>query len=149
MRPSIRLPIVMLNPIEMDCSDYDHRRRFQDRNSPARCERLTEMCDCNHCEVCGAGPWWVGPGGGPMLSEPCSSDETLAVCAACPDVDCGALVISYAFPEDVTEMTRGDGEEMWDLTCERCGTTFCVPWADLIPKSVPASWLLESAGPSN
>lgn len=84
-----------------------------------------------------------------MLGESYNSDDTLAFCAACPNTDCGTLVISYAFPEDVREMTRGDGEEMWDLTCERCGTTFCVPGADLILKSIPVSWLLASAGASN
>ena len=72
-------------------------------------------------------------------------DRILAVFTECPD--CDALVLSYASAHFAPAM-QGN-EDRRALTCDRCGTVFDVPGAELLLRSIPASWLLSKPDVAN
>ncbi len=72
-------------------------------------------------------------------------DQTLALCAECPD--CDALVLSYASSHFAPAMC-GD-EDLWALTCDRCGAVFDIPGDELLVRPVPVSWLVDTPSLAN
>ena len=70
-----------------------------------------------------------------MLEKDSSFGQIHAVCAVCPE--CNALVLSYA-------PYRASGtEEIWALTCDRCGGVFDVRGDEFLLPSIPVSWLVS------
>jgi len=80
-----------------------------------------------------------------MLEKDLIFDQALAIFAECPD--CEGLVLSYTSSHFVPPM-RGD-EELWMLTCDRCGAVFDVRGEELLVKSIPATWLLSKPEMAN
>ncbi len=72
-----------------------------------------------------------------MPEKDSNFDQTLALCAECPD--CDALVLSYASSRLAPAM--GGDEDLWALTCDRCGAVFDVLGDELLVRPVPVSWL--------
>jgi hypothetical protein len=77
-----------------------------------------------------------------MPEKDSNFDQTLALCAECPD--CDALVLGYASSHSAPA-TCVD-EELWVLTCDRCGAVFSVPGDELLLRSIPVSWLHSDPG---
>ena len=80
-----------------------------------------------------------------MLEKDSIYGDALARCAECPD--CHALVLSYASSRGISS-TYGD-EELWALTCDRCGAFFHATGDELLVRSVPVSWLVDNTSLAN
>lgn len=74
-----------------------------------------------------------------MLDKDFSFGQIHAVCAVCPE--CNAPVLSYA-PYRVSPGQKGT-EDIWVLTCDRCGAVFDVRGDELLLPSIPLSWLVS------
>jgi len=72
--------------------------------------------------------------------------EVIAVCALCPNEECGALVIGHRWAEECNS-------DVWDFICSRCGVEFSKREEELIfqflPLEMVASIDARVAGRSN
>jgi len=58
--------------------------------------------------------------------------EVMAVCALCPNDDCGALIVGSAEERN---------SQVWDFVCSRCGAEFSKREEELMFQLVPLEML--------